>query len=182
LSQLNIPNTISLIRIAATPVLIVMLLSPGRNLSIAAAILFAIVCFTDWLDGYYARKWKQVTTLGKFLDPLADKLLVVTAFIMLIQLGRVPAWVVALIVGREIAITGLRSIAVDKGVVIAASPLGKLKTVSQIFALIPLILHFEFYGVDFHTVGTVMLYISLFFTLYSGYDYFVKFFRAKAAA
>jgi len=159
-----------------------MLLAPGRSLGVAAAVLFGLVCLTDWLDGYIARKWKQVTTLGKFLDPLADKLLIVTAFIMLIQLGRVPAWVVAIIVGREIAVTGLRSIAVDSGVVIAASPLGKLKTVSQIFALIPLMLHYSFYSVDFHAIGTVLLYISLALTIWSGYDYFMRFFRSAPAS
>jgi CDP-diacylglycerol--glycerol-3-phosphate 3-phosphatidyltransferase len=179
---LNIPNTISLVRIAATPVLVLMLLSPpGRSLSIVAAVLFALVCLTDWLDGFIARRWKMVTTLGKFLDPLADKLLIVTTLIMLIQLGRAPAWVVALMVGREIAVTGLRSIAVDSGVVIAASPLGKMKTVSQIFALIPLILHYSFYGINFHSIGVVLLYISLALTLWSGYDYFMKFFRSKPA-
>lgn len=177
-SQLNLPNILSLVRIAAAPVLVLMLLSPGKSLSVAAAILFALVCVTDWLDGYLARKWGEVTSLGKFLDPLADKLLITTAFIMLISAGRVPAWVVALIIGREMAVTGLRAIASDSGVVISASRLGKLKTVSQIACLLPLIIHYRYYGIDFQLVGTVLLYVALVLTVWSGVDYFLNFFKS----
>jgi len=176
-SPMNLPNAITLVRIGASPVLVVLLLYQGRTLSVISAILFALVCATDWLDGYLARKRGDVTSLGKFLDPLADKLLVTTALIMLIPSGRIPAWIVALMISREIAVTGLRAIASDAGVVIAASILGKLKTVSQIFALIFLILHYRFYGIDFHAVGAVILVIAFILTIWSGVDYFVKFFR-----
>src|SRR3972149_5347705 len=169
---LNLPNTISLIRALTSPVLILLLLAPGPGRSVTAAVVFALVCITDWLDGYLARKRGAVTSLGKFLDPLADKLLITTVFIMLIP--RVPAWMVALIIGREIGVTGLRAVASDMGVVISASRLGELKTVSQIFALVPLLLHYEFYGVDFHAVGMVLLVLAFALTMWSGADYFIR--------
>lgn len=177
-SGLNLPNSISLIRIATAPVLVIMLLSPGKWMSVAAAVFFVVICLTDWLDGYLARKRGVVTSLGKFLDPLADKLLITTAFIMLIPLGRVPAWVVALMIGREIGVTGLRAIASDSGVVIAASRLGKLKTISQIVCLVPLMVHYNWFGLDFHLIGMVLLAAAFFLTMWSGIDYFVGFFRA----
>ena len=176
-SPMNLPNAITMVRIGAAPVLVVMLLYPGRSMSVISAVVFALVCATDWLDGYIARKRGKVTSLGKFLDPLADKLLVTTALIMLIPLGRIPAWVVALMISREIAVTGLRAIASDAGVVISASILGKLKTVSQILALIPLIVHYKFYGLDFHAIGSVVLVVAFILTVWSGVDYFIKFFR-----
>jgi len=175
--QLNLPNILSIVRIGAAPVLVVMLLSPGRVLSWVSAIVFALVCLTDWLDGYLARKRGTITALGKFLDPLADKILITTAFIMLIPLGRAPAWVVALIISREIAVTGLRAIATNSGVVIAASRLGKLKTVSQIVCLVPLMIHYPAFGIDFHLLGTILLYAAFVFTVWSGVDYFLVFFR-----
>ncbi len=175
--HLNLPNSLSIIRIVTAPVLVVLLLSPGKSLSVISAIIFALVCITDWLDGYFARKRGIITTLGKFLDPLADKILITTAFIMLIPLGRVPAWMVALIIGREIAVTGLRAIASNIGVVIEANRMGKYKTVAQIVALVPLIIHFKFYGVDFHLIGTALLLAAFALTMWSGIDYFVKFFK-----
>ncbi len=174
---LTLPNILSIVRIAVSPVLVVILLNPGRSLSVLATVLFLLVCLTDWLDGYLARRMGVVTVLGKFLDPLADKLLIVTALIMLIPLGRVPAWMVALIVSREIAVTGLRAVAAGSGVVMQASRLGKAKTVSQICAVAPLLLHYPFYGIDFHLVGTLILWIALVITVWSGADYFINFFR-----
>lgn len=171
----NLPNKLSLVRIGASPVLIALLTWPGRGLSIFATLLFLAVSLTDWLDGYLARKTGQVTVLGKFLDPLADKLLIITSLIMLISLGRAPAWIVSLIVAREIAITGLRTVAVRSGMVIQASPLGKSKTVSQMCAVTPLILHYEFWGIDFHSIGAVILWVALGLTIWSGVDYFLKF-------
>lgn len=174
-SYLNLPNSLSLVRILTAPLLVVLLLNPGERLSVASAIIFALVCVTDWLDGYIARKKGLTTTLGKFLDPLADKLLIVTVFIMLIPLGRIPAWVVALIIGREIAVTGLRAVASNMGVVIAASRLGKFKTLSQIICLVPLILHYTFYGLNFHLIGLLLLVVAFVLTVWSGIDYFMKF-------
>lgn len=176
---LNLPNSLSFIRLLTAPVLVVMLFSPGKALSLAAAVVFALVCATDWLDGYLARRYETVTPLGKFLDPLADKILIVTAFIMLIPLGRVPAWLVALIVGRAIAVTGLRAVASSAGVVIAASPLGKYKTIFQIICLVPLIIHYPYLGLDFHLIGTVLLVPAFILTMLSGIEYFVKFFGAN---
>ncbi|VAV83452.1 CDP-diacylglycerol--glycerol-3-phosphate 3-phosphatidyltransferase [hydrothermal vent metagenome] len=173
----NLPNKLSAIRLAASPVLIVLLLYPGRTLSVIAALVFILASVTDWLDGYIARRSNMITVLGKFLDPLADKLLIASALIMLIPLGRVPAWMVALIVSREIAITGLRTVAVMSKVVIPASTLGKAKTVFQIAALIALILHYPFFGIDFHALGILLLWLALIATLYSGMDYLLKFFR-----
>jgi len=173
----NLPNKLSAIRLAASPVLIVLLLYPGRRLSVIAALVFILASVTDWLDGYIARRSNMITVLGKFLDPLADKLLIASALIMLIPLGRVPAWMVALIVSREIAITGLRTVAVMSKVVIPASTLGKAKTVFQIAALIALILHYPFFGIDFHALGILLLWLALIATLYSGMDYLLKFFR-----
>jgi CDP-diacylglycerol--glycerol-3-phosphate 3-phosphatidyltransferase len=174
----NTPNKLSIIRIAVSPLLVLLLLDPGKWMNLFCAILFSLVCMTDWLDGYLARKNNEVTTLGKFLDPLADKLLIVTVLIMLISLNRAPAWMVALIVGREIAVTGLRTIARDEGLVLQASPIGKAKTVAQILAIVPLLLHYPFYGVDFHRIGAVVLWFALILTLWSGADYVMKFLRA----
>ncbi len=167
----NIPNILSLFRIAVSPVLILLLLSPGKFLSIFSAVLFWIASLTDLLDGYIARKYNASSSLGKFLDPLADKLLVSTSLIMLVSLGRAPAWMVALIIGREIAVTGLRTMAISDGIVIESSKFGKYKTVSQVSAIIGLLLHYSFWSIDFQVVGMVLLWIALVMTLWSGAEY-----------
>src|SRR3990167_314863 len=174
---LNLPNAISILRILTAPVLILLLLTPDRKINLIAAIIFSVAALTDWLDGYLARKMSVETSVGKFLDPLADKLLIVTCLIMLIPLGRAPAWIVALITGREIAVTGLRAMASVEGVVIAAGRLGKYKTVFQIASVAALIVHYKFLGIDFHIAGMVLLWIALVFTIWSGVDYFVRFLR-----
>lgn len=176
----NLPNAISILRILTAPVLILFLLSPDKETSFIAAIIFAIAALTDWLDGYLARRMDVETTFGKFLDPLADKLLIATCLVMLIPLGRAPAWMAAVIIGREIAVTGLRGMASLEGVVIAAGSLGKYKTAFQIAAVIALIMHYRLLGIDFHALGIVILWIALVFTLWSGIDYFVKFLRKAA--
>ena len=180
-APLNLPNLLSIARVAAVPVMILLLISPGKVLSVVAAVFFLLVCVTDWLDGYLARKQGLVTSLGKFLDPLADKLLIISSFIMLIPLGRVPAWVVTLIVAREIAVTGLRAVASDMGVVIAAGKLGKVKTVFQIICVSSLLAHYNFYGLDFHAIGFFTLIPTFILTMWSGVDYFVKFFSSGEA-
>lgn len=172
---LNLPNAISLLRIGAAPLLIFFLLSPDEKTSVIAACVFALASLTDWLDGYLARRRGTVTSLGKFLDPLADKLLIVTALIMLIPLGRVQAWMVALIIGREIAVTGLRGMASLEGIVIAAGSLGKYKTAFQVASLIALMVHYPFFAIDFQAVGTILLWIAFVLTLWSGVEYFVRF-------
>ena len=136
---------------------------------IVAAIIFAVASITDWLDGYLARKWKVVSNFGKFADPLADKMLTMAAFVMLIALGLAPAWVVAIIVCRELAVTGLRLLLVEQGgAVLAAAMLGKIKTFTQMLSIIFLLIGDPIY------IGTILLYVCLIFTIYSGYDYFAK--------
>lgn len=173
----NLPNSLTIFRIALIPVLVFFLFSPTKLSSFLAVVVFSIASITDWLDGYIARKQGIVTTLGKFLDPIADKLLVAAALIMLVGLGRVPAWMVVIIIGREIAVTGLRSIASSEGIVIAASDLGKGKTIFQISALIGLLIHYEYLGIDFHATGMAILWIALVMTAWSGFDYFYKFMK-----
>ncbi|OGQ50759.1 MAG: CDP-diacylglycerol--glycerol-3-phosphate 3-phosphatidyltransferase [Deltaproteobacteria bacterium RIFCSPLOWO2_02_FULL_53_8] len=173
----NIPNSLSVIRIVCAPVIVVLLLSPDESWSIVAASVFAAVCATDWLDGYLARRWSSVTTLGKFLDPLADKILITSALVMLVSLERIPAWAVAIMISREMAVTGLRSIAIETGVVIAASKLGKWKTMLQIISIVPLILYYPFFGVDFHAIGIELFAAAFILTVWSGIDYFIAFFR-----
>ena len=137
-------------------------------------LIFIIASITDWLDGYIARKYNLITNMGKFLDPLADKLLVSAAFIILVELGTAPSWIIIVIISREFAVTGLRLILAGGGEVVAANQLGKIKTVTQIVAIISLLfnnIYFESIGVPF---GTIMLYIALFFTVWSGVDYFYK--------
>lgn len=169
------PNFLTLLRIAATPILVVLLMYPGRLTAFFAALVFSIAAITDYLDGYLARKLGLVSTLGKILDPLADKFLVSSAFIMLTSLGYVPAWIVCAIIGRELAVTGLRCVIMEKGEDVAASWLGKYKTGFQIACIIPLLIHYPYLGIDFHAIGTVLLYGALVFTLWSGADYFVRF-------
>jgi len=168
----NLPNTLSTIRLALIPVVVICLYFPGRLGSFLAALSFGLAATTDLLDGFYARRYKIVTPLGKFLDPLADKLLVSVTMIMLITLNRIPAWIVILIIAREMAVTGLRGIAVVEGKVIEASSLAKYKTTFQLVSLICLSLHYQYLQVDFHVVGMTFLFAALILTLWSGLLYF----------
>jgi len=187
---LNLPNILTLGRIAAIPVLLILLLFESRDNCFWAAAVFGLAAVTDWLDGWLARRWQIVTVLGKFLDPLADKLIVMAALIMLIPLGRVPAWAVFLILAREMVVTGLRSIASSEGTVIAASDLGKYKTIFQMTAIAGLLLHYDYYWffgvrweifhVSMHNFGIFFFYVALFQTLWSGGDYLFKFFKIIA--
>ena len=171
---MNLPNMLTLGRMILVPVFMVAILCAIPLGSYWAALIFIIASFTDFLDGYLARKNNQVTNFGKIMDPLADKLLVAAALISLVQLGDVPAWIAILILGREFAVTGLRSVAAAEGIVVAASKLGKFKTVTQMIALILLILKANVVAVTGYNIGMVFLYLALFMTLYSGIDYFVK--------
>jgi len=134
-----------------------------------ALIIFLLAALTDWLDGYLARKSKQITILGKLLDPMADKLLISSALISLVEIARAQAWVVVIIVSREIAITGLRSVAASQGVVIAASKMGKYKVISEILAISFLILD------KFPYVGEILLYIAMALAVTSGIEYIIRF-------
>jgi CDP-diacylglycerol--glycerol-3-phosphate 3-phosphatidyltransferase len=173
----NLPNTITMLRIAVIPFLFVLLLDPGKILSLVIASLFVIAAITDLLDGYVARKYGIVTKLGKYLDPLADKLIVNTAMIMMIPIGRIPAWIVAIIIMRDLAVDGLRSIASIDDQIIHASILGKQKTLCQVIAVTSLLIHYPLFGADAHTVGIVILYVALVLTIWSGADYFIKFLK-----
>jgi CDP-diacylglycerol--glycerol-3-phosphate 3-phosphatidyltransferase len=147
---------------------------------VLAALTFFLACWSDFLDGYLARRHGITSTLGKLLDPLADKLIVMAALVMLCAMPRsprVPAWVVVLIVGRELAVTGLRAMATSEGIVLAAEELGKYKTIFQMLALHGLLLHYPFFGVDFHAGGMYFLWPSLVLSLWSGIDYHIRVFR-----
>jgi CDP-diacylglycerol--glycerol-3-phosphate 3-phosphatidyltransferase len=174
---INLPNAITLLRIGVIPVLFFLLTSPGEMWSFIIAIIFVCAALTDLLDGYIARKFHIVTTMGKFLDPVADKIIVNTAMILMIPIGRIPAWIVAIIIIRDFVVDGMRSIASSEGLVIDASNLGKQKTLCQIFALSALIIHYPLYGVDAHAIGIAVLYVALLLTLYSGADYSLKFYH-----
>ena len=171
----NLPNTLTGIRLACIPLVLVCLSFQGRWMSFLAALFFGLASITDILDGYFARKYGDVTVLGKFLDPLADKLMVSMIMIMLIPLQRIPVWMVMVIIAREMTLTGLRGIAMSEGVVIQASVLGKYKTIFQSVALSGLCLHYSYLGVNFHVVGMVFLWAALVLTLWSGWDYFRQF-------
>ncbi|HJF31802.1 MAG TPA: CDP-diacylglycerol--glycerol-3-phosphate 3-phosphatidyltransferase [Sporosarcina psychrophila] len=183
---MNLPNKITISRVLLIPVFMVFMLVDFKMGTITVAgtemmkehliggLLFIIASITDWLDGYIARKNGLVTTMGKFLDPLADKLLVSAALIILVEMGVAPSWIVIIIISREFAVTGLRLILAGGGEVVAANQLGKIKTTTQILAIASLLLNnifFESIGVPF---GIIMLYIALFFTIWSGVDYFYK--------
>ena len=171
---INGPNKLTLFRIATVPIIVILLLFPTPICTFIAALLFSAAAITDYLDGFYARKRGLVSTLGKVMDPIADKLLVSSAFIMLTSLGWIPAWIVCIIIGRELAVTGLRNIIAEKGEDISASNLGKYKTGFQIAAIIPLMIHYPFWGLNVQVIGTLFLWGALVFTIWSGADYFIK--------
>jgi CDP-diacylglycerol--glycerol-3-phosphate 3-phosphatidyltransferase len=173
----TIPNLLSFFRILSIPFVVIFLHFSDPLSSFLAALIFSIAAITDLLDGYIARQQRSETTIGKLIDPMADKLLILSALIMLISLGRVPAWIVVVIVAREVAVTGLRGIASAEGLIIPASRWGKAKTVFQCLALIGLILHYKYLSINFHLLGMVLLWIALAITVWSGVDYFNKFYR-----
>ena len=172
---LSHPNALTLYRIAAIPGIVVLLLFPNRFCTFIAAILFSAAAITDYFDGFYARKRGLVSNLGKAMDPLADKLLVSSTFIMISSHGWIPAWMVCIIIGRELAVTGLRNIIVEGKEDLSASSLGKYKIGFQISAIIPLLLHYPYFGINFHVIGMVFLWPALVLTIWSGVDYFIRF-------
>lgn len=170
----NLPNTITLMRIGVVPFLFILLTNPGEFWSLVLAVLFVIASITDFLDGYFARKYQMITTMGKFLDPIADKIIVNTAMILMIPINRIPAWIVAVTIIRDLIVDVIRSIASSEGIFIQASLLGKQKTVTQIIAVTALMIHYSIFGINAHIVGTIILYIALLLTIYSGLDYLIK--------
>ncbi len=175
--MLTLATKITLLRIFLVPLVVVLLYFESPTNCLLAALAFAAAGVTDWMDGWVARRQHMVTNLGKFLDPLADKLLICAVLIMLVNLDWAPAWVVIVIVSRELVITGLRTIAIDEGIVMAADRYGKLKTVLQIAAILPLTIHYPILGINMHVVGTVVLYLSMIMAIYSCCNYFVYFYR-----
>jgi CDP-diacylglycerol--glycerol-3-phosphate 3-phosphatidyltransferase len=181
---MNVPNRLTIARIFFVPLLVAVLVQekivlPGSGIVLpnddVALIIFWAAALTDLLDGYFARRWKQVTTIGTLLDPIADKLLVSAALISLVQVRVVPGWLVVLLVGREFAVSGLRSIAAVEGYIIAASELGKTKTISQVLAISLLMISIHHPRVS--PWATVSLYLVVVFSLWSAIAYFVKFWR-----
>ncbi len=182
----NLPNAITAVRIAMIPVFLWFTYYESRVDSFIAAITYAATGATDFLDGWVARRTGKITVIGKFLDPTADKLIVMAALVMLVHLGRVAAWVVIVIMAREFIVTGLRTIAMSEGIVIAAGMEGKQKAAFQVAGITFLLLHYS-YPVDFgllavefdaNKVGTILLFVSLFFSIWSMIDYFRGFVRA----
>jgi CDP-diacylglycerol--glycerol-3-phosphate 3-phosphatidyltransferase len=180
---MNLPNALTLVRMFLVPLLVVVLLTEfeGRRIlgvpkELVGAAIFALASLTDWLDGYLARRRQQVTWLGQMLDPIADKLLISAALVSLVQLDLAPAWMVALIIGREFAVTGLRSVAYTRGITMPASPLGKLKMASQVTAILLLIL-----GSGplpwLAPLGYVALWVVMLAAAVSGVDYYWRFQR-----
>ena len=171
----TVPNWLTLGRIFSLPIIIILGSFPGRGYGIAAAIVFSVAAITDFLDGYIARKTGQVSEFGKLVDPIADKIIVAAAFIMLVHLGRAPAWIVALIISREFAISGLRAYASTRNVIIDARFMGKTKTTLQILAIICLFVNFNLWGFPFAGVGWILLVAAFLATMWSGYEYFADY-------
>ena len=181
-----LPNLLSLFRIAIVPVVVVLLTWPGPVARGAAAGLFIVACITDYFDGWLARRRRSTTVLGQFLDPLADKLLVAAVLIMLAAAPldpRLPAWMAVVLVLRELAVTGLRGIASQSGLVVPAQELGKYKMIFQMFALTGLLIHYPYtipgtgFVVDFHAAGMRFVWIALVVSLWSAADYYVRVLR-----
>lgn len=182
----NVPNLLTLFRIVLIPVCCGLIYDGSPRSCLLAFVVFAVASVTDWLDGYIARKRNLVSLTGKFLDPLADKLLVMAVLVFLVALGRVEQWLVVIIIAREISITSLRALAASEGMVIAAGEGGKLKTAFQMVGLIGLIVHYTYelnYGFatipfNFHRAGFWLLSISVIFSLTSGGEYVRGFIQA----
>jgi len=185
-NMMNIPNRITVSRIFLIPLFLIVMLVPfhwGNMYFLGAympvthfvgALIFIVASTTDWIDGYYARKYNLVTNMGKFLDPLADKLLVSAALIVLVELGYAPSWIVIVIISREFAVTGLRLLLAGEGEVVAANMLGKIKTWTQIIAISCLLLHNIIFALIPFRFDILALWVALIFTIWSGWDYFAK--------
>ena len=171
---MNTPNKLTLLRIFLIPIFVIVMLSQIKNSFLIACVIFIVASITDFLDGNIARKYNLVTDFGKFMDPLADKLLVLSALICMIEFDLVAGWMVIIIVARELTVSILRAIAADNGKVIAASGGGKIKTTSQMIAIIFLLIGANFSNDILNLIGNIGMYIATFFTLYSGIDYLYK--------
>lgn len=178
------PNLLSSFRIFIIPVLVYLLTFPDRTSALLAGGLFLLASVTDYFDGYFARRNKSVSELGKILDPLADKLMVASALIMLSAMDRpnepsVPAWLVVIILARESAVTVIRGIALTEGIVMQAETLGKYKFILQAYAVVGLLVHYRFWGFDFFAAGMYFLVLSAVIAIWSGANYHLQFFRLR---
>jgi CDP-diacylglycerol--glycerol-3-phosphate 3-phosphatidyltransferase len=186
---LNLPNAITVARIALIPVFLWFTYYESRVDSFIAASVYVVTAATDFVDGWLARRQNLVTVIGKFLDPLADKLIVMAALVMLVHLGRIAAWVAIVVMAREFIVTGLRTIAMSEGIVIAAGQEGKYKTALQLVAITFLLLHYTYpidflwftFDLDANRVGTWLLYVSILFSIWSAWNYFSGFLKAVYA-
>jgi len=181
--SLNLPNFITLFRILLIPVFVVLFITPTEDRSLSAAVIFVVAAMTDLLDGYVARRTGQVTRLGKLLDPIADKLLVLSALILLVNVDRVSALVAILVIAREVAVTGIRAIAAGEGMIISAETTGKYKMALQVVAITMLILEgteISEWG-NLHLAGIVTLYLSLMLGYVSGGQYVMSFWKQVVA-
>lgn len=181
---LFLPNILTMLRVALIPLVLVFIDNESALRCFIACLLYGVSAFTDFLDGYLARRSNQISLLGKFLDPLADKILVMATLVWMVPMGRIPAWVVVLLLARELAVTGLRSIASSQGLIISARQWGKDKTALQMVGILCLMAHFRYpvfgtdYYVDFHQVGIYTIYISLVLSVFSAIEYLQLFARA----
>lgn len=183
---MNLPNLLTMARIFLVPVFLLLILTRLKIGGLAAAVIFVVAAITDGVDGYLARRNNQITTLGKFLDPLADKLLVSAALIALVELRQISTWVAMVIIGREMAVTGLRSIAAAEGTVIAAGPWGKAKTVIQIIFIVTAILSNSLPNRFWlnqlaDLLASPLLWLAVALTLWSGVDYFLAYYRGRSS-
>ena len=173
----NVPNMLSLSRILSVPIFIVLMLEPSPVRALAAGIVFSLASATDWLDGYLARKWGQVTKMGKLLDPIADKILIMSALVTLVEIRSdvVHAWIAIVIIGREFAVTGLRAIASSEGIVIPAETVGKYKVGAQITAVLSLLLGYYLTNEWLRDLGIATLWVSMVLAVYSAVRYFMRY-------
>lgn len=174
---MNLPISLTLLRIFFVPLLVVLLLTKGQNLDFWAVTVFLLAAVTDFLDGYLARKHGQITTLGILLDPIADKLLTCSAFISLVQLQMIPAWMVVIIVGREFAVSGLRAVASAEGFVLSASDLGKTKMVLQVAAITVIVLERHTIVAEDYHAGIILVWLVMLFAIASAAQYFWSFWK-----
>lgn len=176
---LNLPNSLTLLRILLIPVFVWFFSEASPDRALAAGLVFACAAFTDFLDGYLARKSGQITNLGKLLDPVADKLLVASGLILLVQFQRVAVWLAIVMIARELIVTGARVVAAKEGFVVPADSLGKFKVIGQIGGILCLILQGVWVQSEgpLAAIGTGLLYIALFFSLFSGWRYLMQIFK-----
>jgi CDP-diacylglycerol--glycerol-3-phosphate 3-phosphatidyltransferase len=175
-----VPNFLTMGRMILVPPIVVLLFFPGKLPSAVAGILFFIASLTDFFDGFIARRFKVESSFGRFLDPIADKVLVTAGLIMLLALDRVPTWIVVIILCREVAVSALRASTKTWDTTLKPSHAGKLKAVFQFAAIVPLIIHYTYVfivPINFHLIGMILLYIALVLTVWSGVDYFLLFYR-----